>query len=79
MASHFLVSRLVARAGHLLRMTYPALTPLTGLHPHGEQLAGVSLYDVEMKCILEPLPAEEGANRQPESIAELMWGRNVPS
>jgi hypothetical protein len=69
MASHFLVSRLVARAGHLLRMTYPALTPLTGLHP----------YDVEMKCILEPLPAEEGANRQPESIAELMWGRNVPS
>ncbi|GMH36680.1 hypothetical protein BSKO_04553 [Bryopsis sp. KO-2023] len=29
--------------------TYPALTPLTGQHPGGEPLPGVSLYDVSVE------------------------------
>eukprot|EP00976_Prorocentrum_cordatum_P024942 507284-Prorocentrum_minimum.AAC.1 len=36
--------RILKKQGHSLVPTYPALTPLTGPHPNGEQLAGVSLY-----------------------------------
>lgn len=35
--------------GHNMNETYPALTPLTGSHPGGERLPGVSLYDVSIQ------------------------------
>jgi predicted flavoprotein YhiN len=51
-------------------MTYPALTPLTGQHPHGEQLAGVSLYDVQMKCVVEPPPPAPDGGGLEQGAAE---------
>ncbi|KAG2453062.1 hypothetical protein HYH02_002395 [Chlamydomonas schloesseri] len=44
--------RLLARLGHSLRPTYAALTPLVGKHPAGQQLAGVSMYDIELSVQL---------------------------
>jgi hypothetical protein len=41
--------RLLAKLGHKLKPTYPALTPLTGPHPAGSQLAGLSL-EVLLEC-----------------------------
>lgn len=40
--------RILQQLGHTLHPTYPALTPLTGPHPGGHQLAGLSLYAVDM-------------------------------
>ncbi|GLC46001.1 hypothetical protein PLESTB_001029100 [Pleodorina starrii] len=40
--------RLLRGLGHTLHEPYPALTPLTGAHPAGEQLAGVSMYGIEL-------------------------------
>eukprot|EP00198_Chlamydomonas_reinhardtii_P005105 XP_001694441.1 predicted protein [Chlamydomonas reinhardtii] len=44
--------RLLARLGHSLRPSYAALTPLVGKHPAGQQLAGVSMYDIELSVQL---------------------------
>lgn len=44
--------------GHSLQQPYPALTPLLGRHPGGQQLAGVSLYSVQLTC----KPAEAAAS-----------------
>ncbi|KAG2490098.1 hypothetical protein HYH03_011404 [Edaphochlamys debaryana] len=44
--------RLLAALGHSLQPTYAALTPLTGAHPAGQQLAGVSMYDIELSVQL---------------------------
>ncbi|KAJ9534923.1 hypothetical protein QJQ45_029583 [Haematococcus lacustris] len=44
--------RVLKRAGHSLNEVYPALVPLTGPHPGGQQLAGLSLYDVAMAAQL---------------------------
>ncbi|KAL6754148.1 HI0933-like protein-domain-containing protein [Haematococcus lacustris] len=44
--------RVLKRAGHSLNEVYPALVPLTGSHPGGQQLAGLSLYDVAMAAQL---------------------------
>ncbi|KAK3266669.1 hypothetical protein CYMTET_24721, partial [Cymbomonas tetramitiformis] len=41
--------RLLSAGGHHIQPTYPALTPLTGPHPGGEPLAGVSL-NVHLMC-----------------------------
>ncbi len=41
--------RLLAGLGHSLKPVYPALTPLTGPHPAGSQLAGLSL-EVLLEC-----------------------------
>lgn len=43
--------RLLRRRGHSLHEPYPALTPLLGIHPGGEQLAGISLYSVELAAV----------------------------
>ncbi|GIL91209.1 hypothetical protein Vretifemale_18904, partial [Volvox reticuliferus] len=40
--------RLMRALGHTLHEPYPALTPLTGAHPAGEQLAGISMYGIEL-------------------------------
>ncbi|GLI62363.1 hypothetical protein VaNZ11_004982 [Volvox africanus] len=40
--------RLMRLLGHTLHEPYPALTPLTGAHPAGEQLAGLSMYGIEL-------------------------------
>jgi predicted Rossmann fold flavoprotein len=37
--------------GHSLHPTYPALTPLLGSHPGGGQLAGLSMYDVQLSVV----------------------------
>ncbi|EIE23290.1 HI0933-like protein [Coccomyxa subellipsoidea C-169] len=42
--------RIVGALGHSLKPVYPALTPLKGRHPAGSQLAGLSLYDVDLQC-----------------------------
>ena len=49
----------LARAhGHILHAPYPALTPLLGAHPGGEQLAGVSMYQTQISVgIKKPAPA----------------------
>ncbi|EFJ44188.1 hypothetical protein VOLCADRAFT_106515 [Volvox carteri f. nagariensis] len=39
---------LIRALGHSLHEPYPALTPLTGAHPAGGQLAGVSMYGIEL-------------------------------
>ncbi|KAG2437439.1 hypothetical protein HXX76_006089 [Chlamydomonas incerta] len=44
--------RLLSRLGHSLRQPYAALTPLVGRHPAGQQLAGVSMYDIELSVQL---------------------------
>jgi len=51
--------RLLNALGHTLVPTYPALTPLTGPHPNGEQLAGVSLYAVNLRCVMPKGKADE--------------------
>ncbi|KXZ54090.1 hypothetical protein GPECTOR_5g195 [Gonium pectorale] len=45
--------RLLRGLGHSLAEPYPALTPLTGSHPAGQQLAGVSMYGIELS-VQEP-------------------------
>ncbi|MEW5317228.1 MAG: hypothetical protein WDW38_008545 [Sanguina aurantia] len=44
--------RVLKHLGHSLHEPYPALTPLTGAHPAGHQLAGLSLYDVQLSVHL---------------------------
>lgn len=43
--------RLLSHLGHSLCSPYPALTPLLGPHPGGAQLAGLSLYSVQLTCV----------------------------
>lgn len=40
--------RILEGLGHELVPPYPALTPLVGAHPANHQLAGLSMYEVEM-------------------------------
>jgi hypothetical protein len=40
--------RLCEAHGHTLHPVYPALTPLLGGHPGGQQLAGISVYDAQL-------------------------------
>ncbi|MFN8672403.1 MAG: aminoacetone oxidase family FAD-binding enzyme [Candidatus Sericytochromatia bacterium] len=47
--------RFLKEIGHKINRLYPALTPLKGIHPNNEMLAGISL-DVEMNI---KLPSEE--------------------
>ncbi|CAL8465205.1 g4740 [Coccomyxa elongata] len=42
--------RIVGALGHSMKPVYPALTPLKGRHPAGSQLAGLSLYGVDLQC-----------------------------
>lgn len=49
-----------AQLGHTLHPPYPALTPLIGRHPGGQQLAGVSLYGVSLTCV-QPQQAQQPA------------------
>ncbi|GFR47749.1 hypothetical protein Agub_g9514 [Astrephomene gubernaculifera] len=44
--------RMLQALGHRLSEPYPALTPLKGPHPAGQQLAGVSMYDIELSVQL---------------------------
>lgn len=43
--------RILQGLGHRLHATYPALTPLTGPHPGGQQLAGLSLRGVQLEAV----------------------------
>eukprot|EP00854_Cymbomonas_tetramitiformis_P002578 gene2578-biopygen2508 len=51
--------RILQKCGHSLHPTYPALTPLTGPHPGGQQLAGVSM-NIALQC--SPGAEAEGAS-----------------
>ena len=48
--------------GHTLKEPYPALVPLTGEHPGGERLPGLSV-DVSLECA-RPLDAGEGKKKK---------------
>ena len=48
--------------GHVLKEPYPALVPLTGEHPGGERLPGLSV-DVSLECA-RPLDSGEGKKKK---------------
>ena len=52
---------------HNLAEPYPALVPLTGKHPGGEQLPGVSV-NVSLEC--EPIPGGKKAGEKEESKSQ---------
>jgi predicted flavoprotein YhiN len=59
--------RMLSRLGVPLKQPYPALTPLTGAHPAGEQLAGVTLPEARLTAVVAPsgdAAAEDEANGQ---------------
>jgi predicted flavoprotein YhiN len=58
--------RLMKKLGHEIKETYPALTPLIGPHPSGSNLAGLSLYDVQMHVQLP------GSKKSPSSLRSDM-------
>ncbi|KAL0048575.1 hypothetical protein WJX82_006231 [Trebouxia sp. C0006] len=45
--------RIMSKLGHGMQPMYPALTPLKGPHPGGQQLAGLSLYRVEAAAMVK--------------------------
>lgn len=56
--------------GHSLREPYPALVPLTGPHPGGAQLAGLSLQTVELRC-------NQGKGGGKKARDAFFWGRTT--
>lgn len=54
--------RILQQCGHSLHPMYPALTPLTGPHPGGQQLAGVSM-NIALQCS-PGMEAEETSEQQ---------------
>ncbi|GAX81938.1 hypothetical protein CEUSTIGMA_g9366.t1 [Chlamydomonas eustigma] len=55
--------RVVKKLGHEIRDTYPALTPLTGPHPAGHNLAGLSLYNVQMMYLKNGSSSETSSSK----------------
>eukprot|EP00798_Chlamydomonas_sp_ICE-L_P017475 gene17475-23780_t len=55
--------RILASLGHKLKPHYPALTPLKGLHPAQTQLAGLSLYNVDLQCKIPGAKKWKSASR----------------
>ena len=53
--------------GHVLKEPYPALVPLTGEHPGGGRLPGLSV-DVSLECA-RPLDAGEGKKKKKKAKA----------
>ncbi|DBA78212.1 TPA: hypothetical protein ACH3X2_008172 [Trebouxia sp. C0005] len=45
--------KIMSKLGHSMHPMYPALTPLKGPHPGGQQLAGLSLYSVEAAAVVK--------------------------
>lgn len=60
--------RIMKGFGLDLKETYPALTPLTGLHPSGTSLAGLSMYNTKISFQAPALPsASKSEQKQPRS------------
>ena len=60
--------RIMKGLGMELRETYPALTPLTGPHPSGNSLAGLSMYQTRISFQAPALPSASKAElKQPKS------------
>lgn len=63
--------RILAALGHSLAAPYPALTPLTGPHPGGAALAGLSLQTVRLSS---PRPRRGGGSGKKAAPASPRGG-----
>jgi predicted flavoprotein YhiN len=70
--------QLLTQHGHELAEPYAALTPLTGRHPGGQQLAGISLYDTRLAALADGGGGggrKKGAARQAQRTSMLFTHR----